>query len=278
MRWSQLLAHPQNSYVSLMKPLIFHKSPFPHLWTVYKNSWAEIYGWAGPFNPGRICCMGLDAVGNRSIPGREFTPKRTWSRSASQDSTWAGQDIVPCSGDPLQCALQGEKRWHIYGPSTRRVELKTFTPETAVLTERGVTGKSLTPHGLSCLPHKWMTPPSPSRNGRGITLWATWYSQWESCYIAIRGWLIFISLNASVSFAKNDDLLFRQPLYFQGALASFIVNEIKLMRTLKTRHGKEMCKKLELFIYNQRRQMKDTARSIHYMQSIICRALRPPYN
>lgn len=39
------------------------------------------------------------------------------------------------------------------------------------------------------------------------------------------------------------------------------------MRTLKTRHGEETSKKLELFIYNQRRQMKDTARAIHYMQS-----------
>lgn len=82
-----------------------------------------------------------------------------------------------------------------------------------------------------------------------------------------KGVINFISLNASVSFAKNDDLLFRQPLYFQGALTSFIVNEIKLMRTLKTRHGEETCEKLELFIYNQRRQMKDIARAIYSMQS-----------
>jgi hypothetical protein len=75
----------------------------------------------------------------------------------------------------------------------------------------------------------------------------------------------FISLNASISFAKTM-IYYLDNLYIsKGAFTSFIVNEIKLMRTLKTRHGKETCKKLGLFIYHGRRQMKGTVRDIRYM-------------
>lgn len=40
-RQLQLLAHPQDSHVSLKEPLIFHKPPFPHPCNVRKNSRAE---------------------------------------------------------------------------------------------------------------------------------------------------------------------------------------------------------------------------------------------
>lgn len=81
-----------------------------------------------------------------------------------------------------------------------------------------------------------------------------------------KGVINFISLNGSVSFAKNDDLLLRQHLYFQWALKSFIVKkEIKLIRSLKNRGGEEMHRSWGLLIQNQRRQMKDTAKMTNYM-------------
>lgn len=45
------------------------------------------------------------------------------------------------------------------------------------------------------------------------------------------------------------------------------MKDIELMPTWKPRHGEESSKRRELFIYNQRRQMKDTGRAIHYVQS-----------
>lgn len=64
----------------------------------------------------------------------------------------------------------------------------------------------------------------------------------------------------------------------KGAFTSFIVNEIKLMRTLKTTHGEETCKKLGLFIYHQRRQMKGTVRAVRYTQGTPHRANLPPHS
>lgn len=67
----------------------------------------------------------------------------------------------------------------------------------------------------------------------------------EKLLYSYKGVINFISLNGSVSFAKNDDLLLRQHLYFQWALKSFIVKkEIKLIRSLKNRGGEEMHKEL----------------------------------
>lgn len=88
----------------------------------------------------------------------------------------------------------------------------------------------------------------------------------EKLLYSYKGVINFISLNGSVSFAKNDDLLLRQRLYFQWALKSFIVKkEIKLIGALKNRVGKKCTRNWGLFIQNQRRQMKDTAKTINYM-------------
>lgn len=79
----------------------------------------------------------------------------------------------------------------------------------------------------------------------------------------------FISLNASVSLAKMMTYYLDNLYISKGAFTSFIVNEIKLMRTLKARHGEETYKKLGLFIYHQRRWIKGIiiCRAIHSMQT-----------
>lgn len=59
-----------------------------------------------------------------------------------------------------------------------------------------------------------------------------------------KGVINFFSKRFSI-ICQNDDLLFRQPVYFQGALKSFIVeNEIKMIRALKNRSSEETQKQV----------------------------------